>query len=245
MGIYIAAAITTVAVVVGYGALIARLGRREDWHPLLLAFLVMLPLQPLAFYFVRLPIQAGLTAALGSGVLLAAASTFYAPLTEEPAKWLVLLLPPVRRVLAPNNAVLLALATGLGFGVGEIWFIADQVARSPGIAGLPFYYFGGFFIERAIVCFLHGAFVAFAFMRFAEHRSFLAGGVIGVALHFTVNLPIFLAAIDLFGLGQDIWTLLNLGWIMAFVIGLAVAVGQLWRKGKTPEAHAGRGLAHA
>ena len=52
-----------------------------DRRWLLLAGVIALPLQPLAFYLVRLPLHAGLTAALGPGALLTAISLFYAPLT--------------------------------------------------------------------------------------------------------------------------------------------------------------------
>ena len=85
-------------------------------------------------------------------------------------------------------------------------------------------------VERAMVCFLHGAFVAFAFKRLAEHRSFFLGGLIGVALHFMLNLPTFLAASDLFGLGRQTWSALAASWIAIFVICLAVAVMRLGRQ---------------
>ena len=117
---------------------------------------------------------------------------FYAPLTEEPAKWLVLLLPFVRRGLDAESAIPLALAIGVGFGIGELWFIAQQVARVPEYAAVPFYMFTGFLGERFAVCFLHGAFIAYAVRQLAERRSFLLGGLVGIGLHFATNFPIFL-----------------------------------------------------
>jgi hypothetical protein len=229
MGIYIAAAITTVFVIALYGTIIARMSARTDWPVLLLAAVVALPLQPLAYYLVRLPLNGALTATLGAGALLTALTLLYAPLTEEPAKWLPLLVPPIRRRLRPDNAVAIALAVGLGFGIGEIWFLAVQVAVVPAYAGLPFYAFGGFLIERALVCFLHGAMISFAYHRLATGRSFLVGGLIGMALHFMLNLPIFLAAVDLFGIGALAWQVVLTFWAPGIALVLGIAVSKLTR----------------
>lgn len=221
MGIYVAAVITTLAVVAFYGWLVIRLSAREDRRILLLAALVALPLQPLVFYFVRLPLDGLLRSVIGAGATHAVATTFYAPLTEEPAKWLALLVPEVRRVLRPDNAVAMALAIGLGFGVGEIWFLAEQVSLIPAYAKLPFWMFGGFFVERFVVCFLHGGFVAFLVARLAHGRPLWPGALVGMALHYAVNLPIFLGAIAAFGLSSETWTLIA----TLFPILLAILVG--------------------
>ncbi len=229
MGIIVAAAITTALVVVLYGYIIARMSSRADRSLLVLAALVALPLQPLAFYLVRLPLHHALTGWLGAGALLTAISLFYAPLTEEPAKWLPLLVPAIRRRLTPDNAVALALAVGLGFGVGELWLIAFQLARVPAIAALPFYTFTGFLFERTLVCFLHGGLIVFAYHRLAGGRSFLVGGLIGMALHFALNFPIFLAGIDLFGVGNSVWSTLLTLWIVFLAAALGIAVTRLSR----------------
>ena len=50
---------------------------------------------------------------------------------------------------------------------------AAQVARVPEYAAVPFYMFTGFLGERFAVCFLHGAFIAYAVRQLAERRSFL------------------------------------------------------------------------
>src|SRR5262245_14743252 len=95
----IAAIITTLLSAAAYGYLIRRMSAPEDRRMLLLAVLVMLPLQPLTFYLVRLPLHGLLQSILGQGLTLNIISLFYAPVTEEPAKWLVLLVPFVRRSL--------------------------------------------------------------------------------------------------------------------------------------------------
>lgn len=229
MGIVIAAAITTALVVVFYGYIIARMSARSDWGVLVLAAAVALPLEPLALYLVRLPLHGWLSATLGPSALLTALTLFYAPLTEEPAKWLTLLLPPIRRRLTPDNAVAIALAVGMGFGIGELWLLALQIANIPALAALPFYAFGGFLVERAVICFIHGGMIAFAFHRLATGRSFIVGGLIGMALHFALNFPIFPASIGLFGIGRGAWQLLLTAWILVFTVSLGFAVARLAR----------------
>jgi hypothetical protein len=247
MGITIAAAVTTLAVVAFYGWLIVRLSAPADRRAMLVAVLVALPLQPLAFYLLRLPLHAELLKLIGSGAALSFIATFYAPLLEEPAKWLVLAVPAVRRALRPDTVVPVALAIGLGFGIGEIWFLAQRVAQAPQYAGLPFWMFGGFFVERFYVTFLHGGFIVFAVARLAGGRPFLPGGLIGMALHYAVNLPIYLAAIGAFGLPAAGWTTVAslLPLLIAALLGVAMngmSGGRLGRQvlgqSTCPECHA-------
>lgn len=228
MGIFIAAAITTLVAVAFYGYLIVRLSGPDSRRALLTAALVALPLQPLVFYLVRAPLDVAMRRVLGSSDLYHAITTLYAPLTEEPAKWLPLAIPIVWRALKPQNAVPLALAIGLGFGVGEIWFLAEQVARVPQYQALPFWMFGGFFVERLYVTFLHGGFVAFVVSRLANGRSFLPGALAGMALHYLVNLPIFLASINAFGLPGQTWTTIASLFPMLVVIWLGLAMNRMW-----------------
>jgi hypothetical protein len=227
MGIVIAAAITTLVALGVAWALWRRVGDDALRRALLVAGLVVLPLSPLTYYLVRIPLDALLSRILGPGGTIV--PTFYAPLTEEPAKWLVLLVPLVGRALTPKSAVPLALATGLGFGIGEIWMLAEQIAGLEAYADVPFYLFGGFFYERLLVVFLHGAFVMFAFSRLASGRSFLVGGLIGMALHWLLNIPIFLTATGAFGIPVEKWQLITVLVQIVMVWGLAVAAARLRR----------------
>jgi hypothetical protein len=138
--------------------------------------------------------------------------------------------PAIRRRLTKDNAVAMALSVGLGFGVGEVWFLALPLMFAPDFAVLPFYYFGGFLVERFLVCFMHGAFIVLAYKWLAEGRSFLLGGVIGMILHFLLNAPIFLAAINLFELGRAVWQQLLMLWIAGFAVVLAIVVVRLARR---------------
>lgn len=227
MGILIAAILTTIVAIVVIGALIRRLLARGDRSVLILAFFFALPLQPLAFYFIRLPLHELLTKWIGAGALLTAISLFYAPVTEEAAKWLALGVPSIKKALKPENAIAIALAVGLGFGVGELWFIAERLTHSPQLLDLPFYAFTGFLTERLMVCFLHGSFIALFFKRYAEGKSIGAAALFGVALHFALNFPIYLSGINLFGLGARIWGPLLVIYVSLFTLAMFAFVNRL------------------
>lgn len=224
MGIYIAAAITTVISIAAIGALIRHAGDSAPRWLLILAFLSALPAQPVAFYFIRIPLHELLTQWIGTGALLTAITLFYAPMIEEPAKWFSLVLPSLRRKLKLDNAVAVALAVGLGFGVGEIWFLAERLSRSPQIAALPFWQLGGFLLERIQVCFLHGAMIVLVFKRFAEGKSVWPAALLGIGLHFALNFPIFLAGVNVPPLGRAVWPLVLLAYLLLFTAACAVWV---------------------
>lgn len=226
-GIVVAAIVTVAVALAGYGYLIFRLSRPDERTAVLVAALVMLPMQPLVFYLVRLPIDGVVRAILGEGWLYAFVATFYAPLTEEPAKWLVLLVPLVARALTPRGAVPIALATGLGFGLGEIGFIAEQVTRVPALAALPAWQFGGFFVERLLVCFAHGIMVLLAFRWLAEGRGFWPGALLGMAIHYLLNFPIYVAGLDILPIAPEFWQAGIQLYLVAFTIGGGLLVNQL------------------
>jgi len=238
VGLLIAAGITTALALGGFAML---LRRARDWRPLMLAFVIALPLQPLVFYAVRLPIDGMLRTTFGIASWVTIASLFYAPLIEEPAKWLTAALPAVRRAIIADP-IPLALAAGLGFGIGEIWFLANALVKAPNYPDLPFTQFSGFMIERLSVCFLHGAFLVPPFYRLARGGSFLVGGLCGMVLHFLLNFPIYLAQIDAFGWGARAWAMALVSWIFWCVFGcvgmVAVLAGRFkrWRSGAQSEA---------
>lgn len=227
MGITIAAVLATLIAGGSVGYVARRLSPEENRGALLLAALVMLPMSPLAFNYVRLPLDALVKPALAGTGLYAFAATFYAPLTEEPAKWLVLLVPWVRRALDARTAVPIALAAGLGFGLGEVWFLASLLGGVPDYAALPFWMFGGFIVERVLVAFLHGAFLVLLFRAIALRHGTLAGVLAGLALHYVLNLPIFLASVAAFGVPAGIWTTIASLWPVLMAIALGGLVNRL------------------
>ena len=82
-GIYLAAIITMAVAVAVFGTLICKVRQPADARLLWLAALIVLPLQPLAFYCVRIPFDHWVVAHLGAkSVAYFWLRTFYAPLTE-------------------------------------------------------------------------------------------------------------------------------------------------------------------
>ena len=217
-GIYITALITTAIALAVYGAVIWKMKDPVDQRWLWLAFFIVLPLQPLAFYLVRAPLNSWLVARLGSKSLWYEWITlFYAPLTEEPAKLVPLLVPFILRDIRKENFVRYAITIGLAFGVGELWFVAHRVAAVPEFANTPFWQFTGFLNERLMVCLLHGAFVSVALWRL--RNKFLAGVLGAMLLHFFGNFPIYLMQKNLFGWGPNVWSLVVGLWVAAYFLG--------------------------
>ena len=218
MGIYIAAAIASTIAIVLCGSIALRITDPAQRRVLLAAFVLMLPMQPLAFYAVRLPILGLLQPALGAGAVMIAISLLAAPLTEEPAKWLALSLKSVRRAIASGNAMGMAIAAGLGFGIGEIWFLAEQLARLDAIKDIPSTEFSGFMIERVGVCLLHGLLLVPLFHAIAIGRGIALGAFIGMLAHLLANLPVLVLQSDLFGLGRVFWGNAIMLWLLAMIV---------------------------
>lgn len=232
-GIYVMAVITTLIGAAMMGAFIYSLSKAEDRRWLLVAALLALPLSPLVYTLVRLPIQHVVNPALeGSRGVLLFVQFLYAPLTEEPAKLLPLLSPALRRQIHAKNFVPFALALGAGFGLGEIWLVASFVAADATYAGMPFYVFTGFLMERLLVLVMHGFFTAAALR--GLKLGYPAGGVLAaMLLHLLGNASIALKILDVGGLGAAAWTgIISLLTVLYTLIGMAVLLG--WHLGKVP-----------
>ena len=241
-GIYVAAIVTTAfAVVILTVYVLLRAPRKEK--PLLLAAAFFnLPLSPLAYHFVRMPLDRLLDKVLGAypDVFLFV-RTFYAPVTEEPAKIWLLLIPFFVRRVTRENVARVALALGVGFGIGEIWLLAPLIGANAEYAAYPWYYFGGFMGERVMVCLMHGAFTAAALWRL--RRGFILGLLTAMALHYVGNFPIYLAAIDPFGLSETAWKSILSIWVLAYFL-LMLTVMAFFAYGKLQPGRIFFGLAH-
>ncbi len=232
MGILVAAVLATaIAAAIVLPALCWRRLPSERRF-LLVIVLVNLPLNALAFHGVRMPVEHWLSDALAAWPgLLTAIRLCYAPLTEEPAKLLVFCIPWVWRQVQRSNLPQVALAVGLGFGVGEAWMIAHLLSSKPEIAALPWYGLLGFVFERVVVCFIHAAFTSVALLGLVRRRFGIALVMIGAAMlwHFLVNFPLYLAGTAAFGLGKDAWSIMLMCWIplctIAAVLWLAHVAG--------------------
>jgi len=241
-GIYIAAAGVAALLLAGFAVLLFTLAERRDRWLLAGLLLVQLPMSAAAFFGLRMPLDGVIRGIIADQGIYTIATLFYAPLTEEPAKLWPLLLPFVRRHLEPRNAFGVALALGLGFGIGEIGFLAERVSRAPGIGALPWHAFGGFAIERWIVCVWHIGFVAVTVFAVARRSRAVPLAFAGsMLLHFIGNFPIYLAARDVFGLGGPMWQQLLFVWLLLFALLMAGLVAYLaLRRGREPVVDAPR-----
>jgi hypothetical protein len=224
-GIYIAAIVAATLALLVIGSFLVK-GAAPAERRLYLALIVLqLPMSWLAFEYFRVPLDGVLRPLIPDRETYGVVTLFYAPLTEEPAKLWPLLLPFVWRNLRRENAVRVALALGLGFGIGEIAFLAARVAAVPALAPLPWYMFGGFIVERLMVCLWHAAFVAVTVAAAALALKRVPAAFAGsMALHFLGNFPIYLAALRLFGLGPADWQLLLFAWTIAYTVAMAFLI---------------------
>jgi RsiW-degrading membrane proteinase PrsW (M82 family) len=229
--IYLNAVLTTALAVAAGGTLIYKLRLPANDRLVWLTLLLALPLQPLVFYLVRLPLDHWLVTHLGrTSATYPWLTSLYAPLTEEPAKLLPLLLPAIYRDIRPANFVRYALAIGLGFAIGEMWFVAERIARSPAFSGVPVYQFTGYVAERLMTCVFHSAFVAVALWRL--RRRLVLGFAGAVVLHWLANFPILLMQWDVGGLGKTAWSVIVQCWLLVlfavcFALLSLVAVGRV------------------
>src|SRR3974377_1017792 len=137
--IYIAAIITTVFTFLIMGGFLKWKSPKEEIPLLISLMLLELPMAIAAYYLVRMPLLdefVKLVINKNSGIYHFI-TILYAPLTEEPAKLLLLLIPFFYRKITEKNAIRAALALGLGFGLGEIWLVGSFVASVPAYANIP------------------------------------------------------------------------------------------------------------
>jgi hypothetical protein len=214
-GIYFTAVLTTTVAAAIFGTAIHKLRMPANERILWLVAALMLPLQPLAFYCFRLPLDHWLAIQLGTkSVAYNWLTSLYAPLTEEPMKLVPLLIPAVRREINTTNFVRYALAIGVGFAIGEMWFVAHRVAQTPALAALPFYQFGGYVVERLMVCVFHTAFVSVALWQF--RRRFALGAVGAMLLHWVGNFPLLLMNWNTGSLGKTFWMVIIQCWLLVY-----------------------------
>jgi len=188
-GLYVMATVGTVIASAIVAICVWRLAEKSDRGWLAALFVGALPMCPLAYYYVRLPLDEMLRDLLGRTWPYLALKTLEAPATEEPAKFWLALLPYFRARLNRQNYVLAAVCLGFGFGIGEMWFIARLVA--PTTPDLPWYNYFPFLSERLEVCFMHAAFTSLVLGRLDR----LPRGVgLAVFAHWLVNFPIFVFA---------------------------------------------------
>lgn len=256
MGIWIAAAITTVLATLSVGGVLYRATKEtvSARGVLLVAVLLTTPACAAALFGFREPVLHKVWLALaGLGhpgldapdvkktLLYGFLRMFDAPVGEELAKLWPLAIPWFRRELAKHEPARVGMALGLGFGLGEIWVVAWITTKSPAMSALPFWAFGGFLFERLLVCFMHGAFTATALRRWGKGFGW---GLLGaMTLHFVGNFPIFFRIIGKPALSQAAWAQVLTFWVIGYACAmLALLSRYLLGKVEPGELLYGRGV---
>lgn len=231
--IYIAAIVTTILSLGIIGVLLLYFAPKENRFILYLLILIMLPMNALAFYLVRMPLDALLLNAFSKGNgFYQFMRMIYAPLTEEPAKLWLLLIPWFYRRISSVKNFRAALAIGLGFGVGEAWTVAHLLSRSPAIAQYPWYMLIN---ERVMVCIMHSAFTVVALFFIISKKRIAVGILAAIGLHFLANFPIFLARWNVFNIGKEAWQVILQLWVLLYFLAMVallayMAYGRQWTK---------------
>lgn len=225
--IYIASIVTTALAVLAIGGFIKWRSDKTDIKLLVILFLIELPMALAAFYLFRMPLLDNLFKLVFASTLdvYNFMKLFYAPLTEEPAKLLPLLIPSIRKSITKENFVMAAMALGLGFGIGEIWLVGNFIAQAPQYSSMPWYYFSGFINERFMVCIIHGGFTAFALSRLGN--KFWLGILGAMGLHFLGNFPIYLAGVNFPAFGKEAWQIILQFYVIGFFFGMIALLAYL------------------
>lgn len=190
---------------------------------ILLLVLLMLPMNAIAYHFVRMPLDNFLVTIVQNLNVLTILRALYAPLTEEPAKLFILTIPYFLKRIREYDLVKIALAIGLGFGIGEAWNLAALISKSPVIAKYPWYQFTGFIGERWMVCIWHAAFTSTALYFIIKKKNVIFGLLCAFSLHFIGNFPIFLSAWNVFNLGSIKWGIfLQLFTVFYFMLMISI-----------------------
>lgn len=235
--IYFVGAVSTLVIGAFYVALVQRRVPAEE-RGLLLGLAAMTFFMPgLAFYGVREPLDAWVRTVLEpQSSAYTWCRLWYAPVTEELAKLWPLLVPGIARWITSERVPRAAYALGLGFGLGEIAFLALIFGLAPSAANERWYNYTGFFSERLLVAPLHAFFVFVtlaAWRRWRWPGGLLTGFCGGATLHFLLNAPILLKMKGWLG-GETLSSQLLLGWILLFfVIAVTVFARALAGRGTT------------
>jgi len=178
-----------------------------------------------AFYLLRLSLDQGLQSLLrGYPAWLRFGATFYAPLTEEAAKWVLLIPFLLLGKIKREHQAAWAICLGFGFGMGEIVFLAQRIAADPSTLTLPWYQSSGFIIERLMVCVIHSALVLLAVDALCSRKLWRL--LLPLVIHWLLNFPIYLSTrvpLDAAGIvcGQLLWM-----WSSLFFVGALIYLGQ-------------------
>ncbi len=229
--IQIAAAVTTAMALMVFVPWIRGWSNPEQRRFLLLLGCIGLFMSPFAYLCFRLPfIRMFEQSAFFSDIaeknasLSDAIRLTYAPVTEEVAKFLPLMLLTLlgkRRLPSHSALAALALTVGVSFAIGEFWLVAELIdaKQKPEWSRLPWYAFGGYMGERMMTCFGHTLFAIPTLVGARKGMVYGALGLLGgMSLHYLFNGPIMLMKHRAFGFSEPTWGILLQVWLIFSVV---------------------------
>lgn len=223
-GITIAALITILILLSLVGLVIVK--RLSTWDRLFAILFMALAGAAFfgAFYLLRLPIDQAIKSLVSyDPIRYRWIASLYAPLTEEPAKWLVLLPLFLAGRIQRENKGAWAICLGFGFAIGEIIFLALSIAANPFTSDLPWFYFNGFIMERLMVSLIHSALFLVAIEAISSRKFWLI--LLAPLFHWLVNMPIFLSIQFPFNDGGFLWSQIVWAWLTLFLVASLVYLG--------------------
>ena len=172
MGILIAAAMATAISLLAIGGILAWRSTPPERKILAILILAQLPCSSLLFYGTRSPLDLRLEHWIADPQIRRFLSFLFRPVLEELLKLWPLLIPWICQSTTRDRTLWRGLASGLGFGVGELWLLTSIVYwHDPVTANLDLWSLFGFVNERAMVCLIHGALTAIALQSFVGPES--------------------------------------------------------------------------
>ena len=177
-----------------------------------------------AFYLLRIPLDNAFHSLMQSQpAWYRFGYTFYAPLTEEPAKWVILIPFFLAGKIKHENKGAWAICLGFGFGMGEIVFLAQSIASDPQTLTMPWYLSSGFIVERLMVCMIHSALVLIAADALFYRKLWWM--LLPLVFHWLGNFPIFLSYQYPLDAGGIVWSQLLWIWNTLFFVVALVYLG--------------------
>jgi len=172
---------------------IVRSGKEKKYY---IIALINLPMCWLAFTYIRTPLFDLFISSklISSTIIINLIYTLWGPITEEISKILFLIVPAFRRWITDyKKVIIIAFCAGIGFGIGEAWFVANIIIKtdpltiqSNSLLGLS-----GYTLERLWVCIVHSVFCIISISGFLKGKKLLYL-FYAILLHFLVNAPIFI-----------------------------------------------------
>lgn len=147
----------------------------------------------------------------------------YAPIIEEFAKVIPLFIPFIRKSITKENYILYGLTSGLSFGIGEMWFLANIISNSNFYTNLHWYHFNGFIYERILSSICHACLTTIVYKYTIKNKMY-KGIMIAMTLHGLLNLPIILVAGKFIILSKAIYENFMMIYILIFTILISTQV---------------------